>query len=247
MESHTNSSNNTLFADAEGNIAYLHSNFVPVRDTASTTRSPVDGSDPATDWQGCTPSRSRPTPSTRRPAGPSARTTGRGRRPAPAARARRTFPATWTGAARTRGASRLLLLEGRSLLTLEGLRDAAYSSATCPPSSSWCRRWCAGGTRCPAGHAAEGATAEQVALLRAGIGAGRELGGHLAGRVLGHGAAASGRADARARAWTSTSTRPRAPGGDGAAGGARRPRRTAGRRTSATGARRGARSTGSSG
>ena len=32
MELHTNSSNNTLFADTEGNIAYWHSNFVPKRD-----------------------------------------------------------------------------------------------------------------------------------------------------------------------------------------------------------------------
>ncbi|MEO0423593.1 MAG: penicillin acylase family protein, partial [Pseudomonadota bacterium] len=34
MALHTNSSNNTVFADAEGNIAYLHSNFVPVRNPA---------------------------------------------------------------------------------------------------------------------------------------------------------------------------------------------------------------------
>ncbi|MEE4360852.1 MAG: penicillin acylase family protein, partial [Pseudomonadales bacterium] len=52
MEAHTNSSNNTLFADADGNIAYLHSNFVPVRDPAFDYRRPVDGSNPATDWQG---------------------------------------------------------------------------------------------------------------------------------------------------------------------------------------------------
>ncbi|MFC1791407.1 penicillin acylase family protein, partial [Gemmatimonadota bacterium] len=52
MELHTNSSNNTLFADAEGNIAYFHSNFVPVRDTRFDYGRPVDGSDPATDWQG---------------------------------------------------------------------------------------------------------------------------------------------------------------------------------------------------
>ena len=36
MELHTNSSNNTIFADAEGNIAYFHANFVPRRDTSST-------------------------------------------------------------------------------------------------------------------------------------------------------------------------------------------------------------------
>ncbi|MEM6938313.1 MAG: penicillin acylase family protein, partial [Pseudomonadota bacterium] len=52
MEAHTNSSNNTVFADAEGNIAYLHSNFVPVRNPDLDYRRPVDGSDPAADWQG---------------------------------------------------------------------------------------------------------------------------------------------------------------------------------------------------
>ena len=50
MELHTNSSNNTLFADAEGNIAYLHSNFIPRRDETYNWRRPVDGSNPATDW-----------------------------------------------------------------------------------------------------------------------------------------------------------------------------------------------------
>ncbi|HEX9562938.1 MAG TPA: penicillin acylase family protein, partial [Gemmatimonadaceae bacterium] len=52
MRSHTNSSNNTLFADAEGNIAYLHSNFIPKRDTTFNWSQPVDGSNPSTDWQG---------------------------------------------------------------------------------------------------------------------------------------------------------------------------------------------------
>jgi acyl-homoserine-lactone acylase len=52
MEMHTNSSNNTVFADAEGNIAYFHSNFVPKRDPKLDWGKPVDGSNPATDWQG---------------------------------------------------------------------------------------------------------------------------------------------------------------------------------------------------
>ena len=34
MELHTNSSNNTIFADADGDIAYFHGNFIPRRDTA---------------------------------------------------------------------------------------------------------------------------------------------------------------------------------------------------------------------
>jgi acyl-homoserine-lactone acylase len=52
MESHTNSSNNTIFADAAGNIAYWHSNYIPRRDTAFDWTQPVDGSDPATDYRG---------------------------------------------------------------------------------------------------------------------------------------------------------------------------------------------------
>ena len=52
MNIRTNSSNNTVFADAEGNIAYFHGNFIPRRDTRFDFSKPVDGSDPATDWQG---------------------------------------------------------------------------------------------------------------------------------------------------------------------------------------------------
>ena len=47
---HANSSNNTIFADAEGNIAYFHSNFIPRRDESFDWSKPVDGSNPATEW-----------------------------------------------------------------------------------------------------------------------------------------------------------------------------------------------------
>lgn len=47
-----NSSNNTIFADSKGEIAYLHPQFVPVRSDRFDYRKPVDGSDPATDWHG---------------------------------------------------------------------------------------------------------------------------------------------------------------------------------------------------
>jgi acyl-homoserine-lactone acylase len=50
MELHTNSSNNTIFADAEGNIAYFHANFIPKRNPKFNWTAPVDGSDPATEW-----------------------------------------------------------------------------------------------------------------------------------------------------------------------------------------------------
>ncbi len=52
MELHTNSSNNTIYADADGTIAYFHSNFIPKRDPKFDWTKPVDGSDPATEWNG---------------------------------------------------------------------------------------------------------------------------------------------------------------------------------------------------
>ena len=52
MNIRANSSNNTVFADSEGNIAYFHGNFVPRRDSQFDYSQPVDGSNPATDWQG---------------------------------------------------------------------------------------------------------------------------------------------------------------------------------------------------
>lgn len=48
----TNSSNNTVYADADGNIAYFHGNFIPRRNSSFDYSKPVDGSNPATDWQG---------------------------------------------------------------------------------------------------------------------------------------------------------------------------------------------------
>jgi len=52
MELHTNSSNNTIFASADGDIAYFHGNFIPRRDPSFDYTKPVDGSNPATDWKG---------------------------------------------------------------------------------------------------------------------------------------------------------------------------------------------------
>jgi acyl-homoserine-lactone acylase len=52
MELRTNSSNNTVYADADGNIAYFHGNFIPRRDPRFDWTRPVDGSDPATEWKG---------------------------------------------------------------------------------------------------------------------------------------------------------------------------------------------------
>lgn len=55
MDMRTNSSNNTVYADAGGNIAYYHGNYIPIRDVQFNYARPVDGSNPATDWQGLHP------------------------------------------------------------------------------------------------------------------------------------------------------------------------------------------------
>jgi len=52
MELRTNSSNNTVYADADGTIAYFHGNFIPKRDPSIDFTHPVDGSSAATEWQG---------------------------------------------------------------------------------------------------------------------------------------------------------------------------------------------------
>jgi len=51
-ELQADSSNNTIFADDKGEIAYLHPQFIPKRDDRFDYTKPVDGSDPATDWKG---------------------------------------------------------------------------------------------------------------------------------------------------------------------------------------------------
>ncbi|MFY0629490.1 MAG: acylase [Flavobacteriaceae bacterium] len=52
MDIRTNSSNNTVYADADGTIAYYHGNFIPKRNVKYDYTKPVDGSNPDTDWNG---------------------------------------------------------------------------------------------------------------------------------------------------------------------------------------------------
>ncbi|MFM1820554.1 MAG: hypothetical protein RLZZ402_913 [Bacteroidota bacterium] len=52
MEMRANTSNNTVYADNKGNIAYWHGNYVPRRDLALDWGIPQDGSTSKNDWQG---------------------------------------------------------------------------------------------------------------------------------------------------------------------------------------------------
>ncbi len=52
MDLKANASNNTVYADKKGNIAYWHGNFIPVRDTSFNWGKVVDGSNKTTEWKG---------------------------------------------------------------------------------------------------------------------------------------------------------------------------------------------------
>jgi acyl-homoserine lactone acylase PvdQ len=52
MNLRENTSDNTVFADDKGNIAYWHGNFVPKRNPKYNYEAPLDGTTSATDWNG---------------------------------------------------------------------------------------------------------------------------------------------------------------------------------------------------
>ena len=129
MELKANSSNNTVFADSDGDIAYWHGNFIPKRDTRFDFTHPVDGSDPSTDW-GALMTLDE-IPHLRNPKSGflenvnNAPWSGSGesslRKPE--------FPAyVEQGTETARGVHALRVLEGRHDFTLESLMAAAYDS-----------------------------------------------------------------------------------------------------------------------
>ena len=129
MRTHTNSSNNTVFADSEGNIAYLHSNFIPVRDTRFNYLQPVDGSDPATDWQGV--HSIEETPNAVNPSVGWLQNTNNWPFSAagPDSPRREEFPVyVQRSGENVRGLHAMRVLEGKTDFTLQSLIDAAFDS-----------------------------------------------------------------------------------------------------------------------
>ncbi len=129
MELHANSSNNTIYADADGNIAYFHANFVPRRDPKFDWTKPVDGSDPETDWKGLLSFEE--SPNLFNPA--SGWVYNSNNSPWSAAGAsslkQTDFPKyVDNGIESARGLHAIRVLENRKDFTLEKLREAAYDS-----------------------------------------------------------------------------------------------------------------------
>ena len=166
MELKANSSNNTIFADADGDIAYFHGNFIPRRDTRFDWTKPVDGSNPATEWQGLlsvdeTPHLLNPKSgwlynSNNWPwsaAGPSS------------PKKEDYPPYVETGGESARGLHAIRVLENRRDFTLDSLIRAAFDSYLTwfeKPIPALIRAW----DETPASNPLKAKTAEQIAMLR---------------------------------------------------------------------------------
>ena len=136
MELEANSSNNTVYADADGHIAYFHPQFVPRRDNRFDWTEPVDGSDAATDWHGAHGIEDSPhvidPPNgwiqnvNNWPYSVAGRYSPK----------RNKFPAYMDNAGESeRGRHAIRVLAGRKDFTLERLRDAAFDSYL--PAFDW--------------------------------------------------------------------------------------------------------------
>jgi acyl-homoserine lactone acylase PvdQ len=166
MDLRANSSNNTVFADADGDIAYFHGNFIPRRDTRFDFTKPVDGSNPATDWHGLltvdeTPHLLNPKSGYLFNVNNSP-WAGAGK----SSLKRADYPAyVETGGESARGLHAIRLLEGRKNFTLNSLIAAAYDSYLPwfeKPLPALVKAWDA----LPEGAPMKTKLAEQIGLLR---------------------------------------------------------------------------------
>ena len=129
LDTHSNSSNNTLFADNSGNIAYFHANYIPRRDTSFDWTKPVDGSNPATDYKGVLSVNE--SPNSINPASGWAYNSNNWPWTAsgPSSPKRENFPKyVESGGENARGLHAIKVLNGRKDFTREGLLAAAWDS-----------------------------------------------------------------------------------------------------------------------
>ncbi|MES2899222.1 MAG: penicillin acylase family protein [Pseudomonadota bacterium] len=167
MELRTNSSNNTVYADGDGNIAYFHGNFLPRRDASFDWKHPVDGSNPATEWKGL--HAIKDTITLFNPASGWIQNTNNWPfRSAGASSPReQDYPKyMWTLPENARGLHAIRVLENAKDFTLDSLIAAAYDSYLTgfePLVASLAKAYDA----LPADHAMRATLAPQVAALRA--------------------------------------------------------------------------------
>jgi acyl-homoserine-lactone acylase len=166
MELHTNSSNNTIYADADGQIAYLHANFIPRRDPRFDWTKPVDGSDPATEWRGLLSVEESPHLLNPRSGWLYNSNDSPWEAAGPSSPRRENYPRyVDNGSPSPRGRHAVRVLKDKKDFTLESLRDAAYDSyltafdELLPPLFK-------AYDEAPATHPLKARLAEQIELLR---------------------------------------------------------------------------------
>jgi acyl-homoserine-lactone acylase len=166
MELHTNSSNNTIYADADGAIAYFHGNFIPRRNPKFDWTRPVDGSDPATDWQGLlsideTPKLLNPASGWLYNSNDSPWSAA-----GPSSPKKADYPAyVDSGVESARGLHAVRVLQDKKDFTLDLLIAAAYDSYLTwfeKPIPALVKAW----DQMPASDPLKAKTSEQIALLR---------------------------------------------------------------------------------
>ena len=124
-----NSSNNTLFADAKGNVAMLLPQFVPKRNDRFDYTKPVDGSDPSADWAGETALDALPSVINPRNGWVYNSNDGPWWAAGANSPVQSVFPRYMDAFGQsTRTLHALRVLEGHTGFTLQGLIDAAYDS-----------------------------------------------------------------------------------------------------------------------
>jgi acyl-homoserine lactone acylase PvdQ len=167
MELHTNSSNNTIYANADGDIAYFHGNFIPRRDTTFDWTRPVDGRNPATEWRGLLSVDE--TPNLLNPASGWLYNSNNWPWTAagPSSRRREDFPRyVENGSETARGRHAIRVLQDKKDFTIDGLIAAAYDSYLPwfeQPLPALIQAW----DNAAAGDSLKAKLAEQIQALRA--------------------------------------------------------------------------------
>ena len=131
LELKANSTNNTIYADADGNIAFQPPQFIPRREDRFDFRRPVDGTNPATDWQGV--HTLDEAPALRNPASGWIQNTNNWPYSAAGSHSpkREDYPRYMdTFGENPRGEHAVMMLRDRTDFTLQALIDAAYDRAS---------------------------------------------------------------------------------------------------------------------
>ena len=167
MELKANSSNNTIFADADGDIAYFHGNYIPRRDTKFDWTKPVDGSNPETEYRGLL--NVDETPHLLNPASGWLYNSNNWPWSAagPSSPKREDYPAyVENGTESARGLHAILVLQSKKDFTVDSLIAAAYDSYLPwfeKPLPALVKAW----ENLPASDPLKAKLADQVKLLRA--------------------------------------------------------------------------------